>query len=39
MRYYVDDNGMSIIQKNDDDEYHYYGNCGQYIENIEKEIN
>ena len=25
------DNGMTVIQKNDDDEYHYYGICGQYI--------
>ena len=25
------DNGMTIIQKNTDDEYHYYGICGQHI--------
>ena len=25
------DNGMTIIQKNTDDEYHYYSICGQHI--------
>ena len=25
------DNGMTVIHKNDDDEFHYYGICGQHI--------
>ena len=25
------DNGMTIIQKNTDDEYHYYSICGQHM--------